>query len=473
MIRWPARRHWPLLAGLFVLVPVLLLAEAWRGGALWRSAYPHLPRQVQAIPYRLRARLPRSERAPQALPTPGLQRTPAASQTFATAPPPAAPPTTAALGAAPIASSESTGEAVQSATPGNDPAIPASATAIGQGLPSKVLLQSPRQQYQTWNNCGPATISMLLGFFGTDLDQRAAAVFLKPDPDDKNVGPEELAAWARSQGFEAAVYRAGSIDEARSLLAAGLPLLVETWFIPDPGDEMGHYRLLLGYEDGETQGSMADSAASADSGSAPASAAVLLARSGHFIAADSYQGPRVLLPYASFDADWRVFGRLFVLVRPLESAPLAGSLGTGLPALGDKAERAARAFEQASAEVAGRGDAFAWFNLGQSLLDLGDPAGAAEAFDRARAIGLPWRMLWYQFGPFEAYAATGRWEDVQSLAEANLANAANLEESHYWLGRAHQAAGRRDAALAAFRRAAALNPGFAPAVEALSGLDSS
>ena len=69
-------------------------------------------------------------------------------------------------------------------------------------------------------------------------------------------------------------------------------------------------------------------------------------------------------------------------------------------------------------EVIRRPDAFGWFNLGSSLVAMGDGSGAADAFDRARALGLPWRMLWYQMGPFEAYAAVGRWDDVRALAAA-------------------------------------------------------
>jgi cytochrome c-type biogenesis protein CcmH/NrfG len=116
-------------------------------------------------------------------------------------------------------------------------------------------------------------------------------------------------------------------------------------------------------------------------------------------------------------------------------------------------------------------DAFAWFNLGSDLTTLAQFTEAAAAYDRARQLGLPWRMLWYQFGPFEAYAALGRWQDVSALAEANLRNAPNLEESVYWLGRAAAARGDLETAAAGFRRALRLNPGFLPAGTALAGLD--
>ena len=71
------------------------------------------------------------------------------------------------------------------------------------------------------------------------------------------------------------------------------------------------------------------------------------------------------------------------------------------------------AVDQAQQEVAADpNDLFASFNLGSSLSAMGSYADAATAFDRARAIGLPPRMLWYQFEPFAAYLAVGRTADV-------------------------------------------------------------
>lgn len=60
-------------------------------------------------------------------------------------------------------------------------------------------------------------------------------------------------------------------------------------------------------------------------------------------------------------------------------------------------------------------DAFAWFNVGTNLTALGRHDEAAAAYDQARLAGLPWRMLWYQFGPYRAYYETGRYEDVRAL----------------------------------------------------------
>ena len=438
----------------WVIAGTAAVLLAWLGqnrAALWQAAYPHLPRRAQAVPYVLRARLALDAATPVPLPTAHMfveaavedggaspargapTDSPGALRAFS--PPAGRAPTSwspSTPGSGSRDASAVQGEASTGPTPRPVEALPPLAPAVHLG-------PGPYEA-QTWNNCGPATISMVLGRLGTASGQAAAARVLKPDPDDKNVGPHELAAYARSHGYGAIVRVNGDLERLRRLLAIGLPVIVETWFVPSPGDEMGHYRVLVGYDDS----------------------------SAHFIADDSYNGPGVALPYQTLDDLWRVFNRTYVVVYPLErETQVALVLGDHV----DERLMYLSAVARALDENAERGDAFSFFNLGSALLGLGDADGAAGAYDRARALGLPWRMLWYQFGPFEAYAAVGRWHDVTALAAANLRNAGNLEESHYWLGRAHQAEGDAEAAADAWRTALRYNPTFAPAAEALAAAE--
>lgn len=112
-------------------------------------------------------------------------------------------------------------------------------------------------------------------------------------------------------------------------------------------------------------------------------------------------------------------------------------------------------------------DAFLWFNLGTVYNATGAYENAATAFDQARAIGLPWRMLWYQFGPYEAYYQVGRTDDIIMLADVTLKDRPYFEESYYYKGLALLAQGDADAARDNFERAANFNPLFQPAVNAL------
>jgi tetratricopeptide (TPR) repeat protein len=117
------------------------------------------------------------------------------------------------------------------------------------------------------------------------------------------------------------------------------------------------------------------------------------------------------------------------------------------------------------------GTAFAWFNVGSSLTSLGRHEEAAAAYDQARLLGLPWRMLWYQFGPYESYYAVGRYDDVITLATATLRTTNNLEESYFWRGLAYLAQGDVDRARSELETALRYNPNFGAAKEALESME--
>ncbi len=312
-----------------------------------------------------------------------------------------------------------------------------------------VALSGLRHEWQTWNNCGPATLSYNLSYFGSPLRQEAVRQATRPNKEDKNVNPEELAAFARAQGYQALVRVDGTPELLRTLVAHGIPVMVETWLEPKPNDGMGHYRLITGYDDVTGEWIVYDSYVS------------------HGISKnDPYRGIRI--PYAELASLWRVFNRTYLVVYTSELAPqVEALLGASL----DDATMWQQALVHAQNEIAANPrDAFAWFNLGSTLTAMQRYDEAAAAFDQARQIGLPWRMLWYQFDPLRAYTEIGRHAEVLALADATLATTQDIEELHYWRGRALQALGQLDDARAAYDRAAALNPFFAAAIDARRSL---
>ncbi len=321
------------------------------------------------------------------------------------------------------------------ATP--QPAAVAPAPTVAPPLPQSARLVGLRHEYQGWNNCAPTSLGMVLSYFDRAEAQHEIAPFLKPDPNDKNVSPHEIAAYAQSIGLRAHVGVAGDLALLKRLLAAGLPVIVEFWFEPDPDDGMGHYRVLSGYDE----------------------------QAGAFYAYDSYVGPNVTMAYADLDAVWQVFNRAYVVVYPPESQTAVDTILTESYGGAPMWERALRIAQEEIARD--QNDAFAWFNLGSSALRLGDTQQAVHAFDWARQLGLPWRMFWYQFSPFEAYWAQGRYQDVIALAEANLA-IVSVEEWHYWRGRAREALGDAEGARSDYQAAVALNANFTAAKEALA-----
>ena len=352
---------------------------------------------------------------------------------------PAAPVTSAAPAAAPATGTAATAVPAPAAPPAAAPQ-PSVHPAISQPLPPTFQLSGFRHQWQTWNNCGPATITMATSYFGRPETQAQAAPVLKPNPNDKNVGVDELAAYARSLGLRADNLYLGDMPRLKRLVANGIPVVISMWYTPHPNDGLGHYRLLTGYDDAAQQ----------------------------LIFHDSFQSPgvNVRLGYAAFDADWRVYQRAYM---PVYSADKADAVAAIVGADMDEIQLRQRALGVAQEELAGRqNDAFAWFNLGTALTRLGRTGEAVQAFDRARALLLPWRLLWYQFAPFEAYLAESRFNDVLALTGANLQQANDLEESLYFRGKALEGQGQKVQARAAYQAALQSNPKFAPAAHALS-----
>ncbi len=116
------------------------------------------------------------------------------------------------------------------------------------------------------------------------------------------------------------------------------------------------------------------------------------------------------------------------------------------------------------------GDAFKWFNLGTDLVGLGRYDEAAAVYDQARRLGLPWRMLWYQFGPFRAYYETARYREVVALADATLKTTNNLEEVWYWRGMGLKGLGDVAGARQSWQRALQLNKNYRDPADALAAL---
>lgn len=315
-------------------------------------------------------------------------------------------------------------------------------------LPSLVALEGIEHEYQKYNNCGPANLAMSLSYWGWEGDQNTTAAFLKPNQRDKNVMPYEMTAYVNQQTSLKAVTRiGGSLDLLKALLAGGFPVILETGFDNTLESEefigwMGHYEVVNAYDDAE----------------------------GKFYFQDSYLGPRISDTYQGLQSRWRAFNYTMIITYPPDrEAQLFEILGPYQDPVYASQQAAALASAEIYQITSPRAKYFAWFNRGSSLAALDDYQGAAEAFDQAFSLYLeipekerPWRMMWYQTGPYWAYYYTGRYYDVINLATQTIETASEpaIEESWYWRALAREALGDRSGALADLRKALDLNPEF-------------
>lgn len=308
-------------------------------------------------------------------------------------------------------------------------------------LPESVVLEPPEWEKQDWNNCGPATLALALRYFGWDGDQQLISDLIKPDRGDRNVNIDELAYYVRTRaGWLGAEFRVGgTLETLKRFVAAGFPVIVEKGTTIDEGGGgwAGHYALVTGYDDGR----------------------------GVFITQDTYRGPDQDIAYPDLDANWKAFNRAYMLVFPVEDAPRTAALfGEDL----DPDLNRQRAMEMAQKEIeADSKDAFAWFNLGSNLVYFERYGEAAQAYDTALSLGLPWRFTRYQFGPYIAYFHQGRFEDIIELADATLYRTSKAEESLLWRGWAHYRMGDWALAVEDFRVALKINPNYLDAQYAL------
>ncbi len=319
-------------------------------------------------------------------------------------------------------------------------------------LPASIQLKGVVHEYQKWNNCGPATLAMALSYWGWKGDQRDTAAVLKPNPRDKNVMPYEMQSFVEDNaGLKAAIRYGGDLDTLKRFIAAGYPVVVEKGFeVPKEG-WMGHYEVLTGYSDAKQA----------------------------FTAQDSYIGPDLPVKYTDLAQFWRHFDYIFLIIYPPDRESVVMSM---LGPLADETASFQAAAQRASDEIyslEGREQFFAWYNRGTSLVELQDYTGAAQAYDQAWTVyatvpeeDRPWRMLWYQTGPYFAYYYSGRYQDVINLATSTIDYASEpaIEESFYWRGMARLAVGETAAAEDDFRQTLVWHPGFQPGLAELQQL---
>lgn len=334
-------------------------------------------------------------------------------------------------------------------TPTGTPQFTPTSTPIPTPLPSNVALNPPpydeAKDKQDWNNCGPATLALYLRFYGWDGNQYDVSNVIKPSREDRNVNVEELVYYVRTQaGWLNAEYRVGgNLETIRKFIANGIPIMIEETFRNDQiywqGDDQwsGHYLLITGYDDSLRQ----------------------------FTSQDSYTGPDQKLDYQMLDKNWQSFNRVYILVFRPEQQGLVNEL---LGADRDVDVNRQNALNVAELETQRNpSNAFAWFNVGTNLTYFERFYEAAQAYDQARTLVLPERMLRYQFGPFMAYFHSGRIEELMALTEYALVITRVTEEAMLWRGYGFYRLGDKSAAISLFRSALKIRPGYEDALRAI------
>ncbi|OGM24579.1 hypothetical protein A2962_01325 [Candidatus Woesebacteria bacterium RIFCSPLOWO2_01_FULL_39_61] len=313
--------------------------------------------------------------------------------------------------------------------------------AVSYQLPSDfAVLPSAKWVPQTFNNCGPATTSMVLQYFGYSVSQEDTKSALRTNPDDKNVFTFEISDYLRKNyNIESKLLYNGSAQTLKTLIANGIYVMVEDWL--HPNEDIGHVTILRGFDD----------------------------KRGMFIADDSYLGTNIKYPYEEFDkTQWKPFNREYLPVyKPEQKALVETIVGNDW----DEKTMFENAVEKNLADTKKDSeDMYAWFNVGTSYFALGKFQEAKSAFEKSKEIGWPKRMLWYQIQPVETYIALSESDKAIQLANVGLIGNDSFSELHLEKAKAYKGLGDMGKAREETEKALYYHPNYPDAKEFLNSL---
>lgn len=323
------------------------------------------------------------------------------------------------------------------ATPSGNPVDP----VLGYQLAGRsALLPAAKWVPQTFNNCGPATTSMILQYFGHNVSQVETKARLRSNDQDTNVFSYEIRDYLKNEfNIGSKLLYNGNHEIIKTLIANGFYVMVEDWL--HPNEDIGHFVILRGYDDDQ----------------------------GVYITDDSYIGVNVTLKYQLFDdTQWKPFNREYLpLYRPEQESLVKKIIGADW----DQTKMYQNSVKRNQLAVeANPSDMYSWFNLGTSHYALGQYQQALSAFEKSRALGWPRRMLWYQIQPVQTLNKLGQYQQAIDLAQLGLASNDHFNELLLEVAIAYKGLGDINQARSYVNRALAAYPNWPPAVQFANSL---
>ncbi|MEX0896366.1 MAG: C39 family peptidase [Patescibacteria group bacterium] len=298
--------------------------------------------------------------------------------------------------------------------------------------------------FQTFNNCGPASLAMMLSHFEMYRTQQELGNQLRPyqvasgDNDDKSTTLQEIADKAEEFGLVAYHRPAGDIALLKQLLNNGFPVLTRTWL--SATEDIGHYRVVKGYDDEQEV----------------------------IVQDDSLQGKDLNFSYADFNVMWEKFGYEYLVLAEPEDAPVVEAI------LGEMLDTSV-AWQQAYQDFEQRlennpDDIYTRFNLSVAAYYLGEHQESVQHFEMVESQ-LPFRTLWYQREPLLAYQQLGQYDELLPRIEHILNNGNRAYSELYQIrGEVYLDQGDVETARREFELAVRYNENYQPAREALEQL---
>jgi tetratricopeptide (TPR) repeat protein len=305
-------------------------------------------------------------------------------------------------------------------------------------------VDNPKHVYQTFNNCGPATLSMILAWHGVNVGQQELGQKMRPfqnpqgDNDDKTIFTYEFVEWAREYGLEAIDRVNGDIDILKKFTANGIPVVVKTWL--NTNEDVGHFRLVLGFDEERKV----------------------------IIQDDSYHGPNKRVSYFDFLTMWQPFNYDYIIVyTPDMKDKIYAIIGAEIDETVSWSNALKRAEKEKELDPE---NPYPAFNISTATYHTGDFSRSVTEFESVHDK-LPRRMLWYQIEPIKAYKELGNYDKVFSISRHITENGNRaFSELYLLMGEIYLEQGNPDAAKQQFELAVRYNINLKKAQTALKSL---
>lgn len=285
---------------------------------------------------------------------------------------------------------------------------------------------------------------MALAYFGIERNQTELGRDLRPyqipggDNDDKSVTLEELAEKSKEYGFVPFHRPNGTPDLLKYFITYDIPVIARTW--TKPSEDIGHYRIIKGYDDSSSE----------------------------IIQDDSLQNKNLRFTYEDFNIIWGKFNYEYLVLVPKDKVSIA-HLILGEDVSQETAWR--KAVENSENQLrANPDDIYLRFNLSVALYNTRQYQRSVEEFERVENL-LPFRTLWYQIEPIQAYYELGKYDRVFEITDRILNNYNRAFSELYIIrGNIYRNQGNIQAARDEYQKALFYNSNLAAAQEALSSL---
>lgn len=286
---------------------------------------------------------------------------------------------------------------------------------------------------------------MALSLYDINISQEVLGNELRPyqvssgDNDDKSVTLAELEKKAVDLGFVAYHRPSGDIELIKQFIANDIPVVTRTLTSVD--EDIGHYRVVIGYDDARQQ----------------------------ILQNDSLQGRELWFDYNLFLDLWKPYSYEYLVFVSPDKMNLAEAI------LGVNADKAtvwrttATRLEQEAKN--NPSDVQLQFSLAVAYYNIGEFQRSVNTFESIENQ-LSFRTLWYQIEPLLAYQKLGLYDELSTRIE-NILNNHNraFSELYQIRGEVYLAQGRVAEAKQEFELALIYNRNFEPAKQSLSMLN--